>query len=264
MASFAELLRQQFDRNADRPAIVYRGDTLTFAQLEAKARSVAARLHDGGLERGDRVVLYTPDKLPFLIAHLGIILGGGVSLPLNFSFTQEEMLYFLNDSGARFVFAAGEQASLVAGIGQGCPGLREIIDPAEAIAERGSGHFKEPDLKAQNNGLMLYSSGTTGRPKGAVHTHRNMAASLLDLKRCWRFGPDDVLLNVLPLFHIHGLCFATHLSLMSGASMMLEDRFHPVKTMEKIGDATVFMAVPTIYYALLRRTEFRAKAKEWT
>jgi len=263
MASFVELLQYRFDQNADKPAIIYHGDILTYAQLENRAKRVGALLQDKGLEKGERVILYTADKLPFLIIHLGIILSGGVSLPLNFSFTKDEMRYFLNDSGARFVFASGEQASLIDQIKDRCPKLREIIDPAETIEKRGSKPFISPSLRGEDNCFMLYSSGTTGRPKGVVHTHQNLAASLLDLKACWEFVPEDVLLNMLPLFHIHGLSFAAHLSLISGASMILEDKFHPLKTMDKIRDATVFMAVPTIYYAFLRRPEFKEKAKEW-
>jgi malonyl-CoA/methylmalonyl-CoA synthetase len=110
---------------------------------------------------------------------------------------------------------------------------------------------------------MLYSSGTTGQPKGVVHTHANTAAALLALQKCWAFSPDDVLLNVLPLFHIHGLSFASHLSFISGSTMVLADRFHPVKTMEMIKDATVFMGVPTFYYAFLDRPEFKEKAAQW-
>jgi malonyl-CoA/methylmalonyl-CoA synthetase len=263
MTSFVELLRHQFDKNADKPAIIHHTDILTFGQLESKARGVGALLQDKGLDKGDRVILYTPEKLSFLIIHLGIILSGGVSLPLNFGFTKDEMLYFLKDSGARFVFASGEQAALIDEIKDSCPKLTEIISPAEAITKSASRQFKEPNLSAEGNCFMLYSSGTTGRPKGVVHTHLNLAASLLDLKTCWRFVPEDILLNVLPLFHIHGLSFAAHLSLISGASMILEDKFHPLKTMEKIRDATVFMAVPTIYYAFLRRDEFKKNAKGW-
>ncbi len=263
MSSFAELLSHQFDKNADKPAIIYHGEILTFGQLENKARSIGAFLQDKGLEKGDRVILYTPEKLPFLIIHLGIILSGGVSLPLNFRFTKNEMLYFINDSGSCFVFASGEQASMINQIKDRCPKLREIISPAEAIVKNDSKQFKEPNLGVEDNCFMLYSSGTTGRPKGVVHTHMNLASSLLDLKTCWRFVPEDTLLNVLPLFHIHGLSFATHLSLISGASMILEEKFHPIKTMEKIKDATVFMAVPTIYYAFLKRHEFKKKSKEW-
>jgi malonyl-CoA/methylmalonyl-CoA synthetase len=263
ITGFAELLLHQFDKAADKPAIIYHGEVLTFGQLESKARSIGAFLQDKGLEKGDRVILYTPEKLSFLIVHLGIILSGGVSLPLNFRFTKDEMLYFIHDSGACFVFASGEQASLINQVKDRCPKLREIISPTEAVLKNGSKKFKEPHLRAEDSCFMLYSSGTTGRPKGVVHTHMNLASSLLDLKTCWEFVPEDILLNVLPLFHIHGLSFASHLSLISGASMILEDQFHPVKTMEKIMNATVFMAVPTIYYAFLRRHEFRKKAREW-
>ena len=263
METFVELLRHQFDRNAHRAAIIYRNDVLTYAQLEAKAKRVGVLLQDKGMEKGDRVILYTGERLPFLIIHLGIILSGGVSLPLNYHFTGDEMIYFLNDSGARFVFASGKQASLMKAIRNSCPKLEEIIEPAEAVRKKSARQFKEADIEADNHCFMLYSSGTTGRPKGVVHTQENLAASLLTLQKCWRFVPEDVLLNVLPLFHIHGLSFAAHLSLVTGASMILEDKFHPLRTMDKIGDATVFMAVPSIYYAFLRRPEFKEKAKAW-
>ncbi len=104
---------------------------------------------------------------------------------------------------------------------------------------------------------MLYSSGTTGRPKGVVHTHANLSSSLQALQRCWRFTPDDVLVNVLPLFHIHGLSFATHLSLLTGSRMIIADSFHPRHTLELVGQGTVFMAIPTFYYSFLDRPEFK-------
>jgi malonyl-CoA/methylmalonyl-CoA synthetase len=263
MASFIELLRDQFSLNADKPAIIYQGDILTYAQLEKRAMRVAALLQSRGLEKGERVILYTPDKLPFLIIHLGIILSGGVSLPLNFSFTKDEMRYFLNDSGARFVFAAGEQASIIDQIKHSCQNLKKAIHPAKFIEKHSSNPYRSPDLREDDSCFMLYSSGTTGQPKGVVHSHRNLAASLLDLKKCWKFTPEDILLNVLPLFHIHGLSFAAHLCLISGAAMILEDQFHPLRTMDSIKHATVFMAVPTLYYAFLRRPEFKQKAKAW-
>ena len=111
---------------------------------------------------------------------------------------------------------------------------------------------------------MLYSSGTTGRPKGVVHTNANLASSLRALGGCWRFTPDDVLVNVLPLFHIHGLSFATHLSLLTGCVMHVEDQFHPRKTLAAVGRGTVFMAIPTFYYSFLERPEFREAARDWS
>lgn len=262
MSSFIEILQSQFKQSSDRPAVIYHNEIITYLQLKDRAVYVASLLQEKGLETGDRVILYTPDKYAFLIAHLGIILSGGVSLPLNFNFTRNEMNYFLNDSGARFAFASGKEAELIQQIRSECPHLDEIIDPTVAIREN-TIQFREVSIKPEDNCFILYSSGTTGTPKGVVHTHQNLAASLLDLQKCWRFTEQDVLLNALPLFHIHGLSFAAHLSLISGSCMMLEDKIHPVKTMDKIADATVFMAVPTIYYAFLRSAEFKEKAKKW-
>jgi len=263
MQSFIELLKCQFKENADNPAIYYHEKIITFGQLKEKAEKIGAYLQKKGLKKGDRVVLYTPEKLFFLIIHLGIILSGGVSLPLNFNFTKEEMTYFLKDSGAHLVFASFKQAALIEQIKDNCTDLKEIIEPAKAVEAEVSKKFKPVPVKKQDYCLMFYSSGTTGQPKGVIHTHGNLAASLLALQKCWKFTSNDILLNVLPLFHIHGLCFAAHLALISGSSMILEDRFHPLRVMEKIKDATVFMGVPTIYYALLRRPEFRKKASKW-
>ena len=96
-----------------------------------------------------------------------------------------------------------------------------------------------------------------------VHTHANLASSLRALRDCWRITPDDVTVNVLPLFHIHGLSFATHLSLLSGGCMVMEDAFHPRRTLEVVGRGTVFMAIPTFYYAFLDRPEFPEAARLW-
>ena len=264
MERFIELLKFQFDKHGDRPAIVYNDEILTYAQVLARSINVGAALQEKGLNKGDRVILYAPEKLSFLISHLGVILGGGVSVPLNFNFTEEELAFFLKDTGARFIFASGDQLVRLRRIKPKCPPLKEIIHPTAAVTSGKAKSFKEANLQADDICFMLYSSGTTGRPKGVVHTHFNLAQSLLSLQKCWRITTDDIVLNVLPLYHIHGLSFAAHLSLISGSCMMLEDKFHPLKTLKKIGQATVFMAVPTIYYALLRRPEFREQAKGWT
>jgi acyl-CoA synthetase (AMP-forming)/AMP-acid ligase II len=335
MKGFIELLNHQFRENSSRPAVIYHHRIFTFGELAERAAAIGGFLGEKGLKKGDIVILYTPEKLSFLLIHLGIILCGGVSLPLNPNFTSEEMIYFLNDSGARFVFASGQQASIIDKIKSKCPGLKAVFEPSLALNEKflrgvkkreagklgswedrkigrwedgkrrkdggkkfrrlkaskpflqknsnalyddqhfeafsaDSVHLKKPSVGPKgligppcHGGFMLYSSGTTGQPKGVMHTHANTGASLLALQKCWKFSPGDVLLNVLPLFHIHGLSFAAHLSLISGSSMIIEDRFHPLKTMEKIKDATVFMGVPTYYYSFLNRREFRERAKEW-
>ncbi|MCP5051761.1 MAG: acyl--CoA ligase [bacterium] len=264
--NFAALLREQFKNNSQAPAIVLENETRTYGQLETRVEAVGLFLKEQGVKKGDVVILYTPDKASFLLLHLGIILYGGISLPLNFKFTAHEMTYFINDSGARLVFASGQQAALVNAIKHQCPDLQTVIDPA--IVSRLKLH-PEPalpaaDIRPDDGCFIIYSSGTTGQPKGVVHTHGNVAASLLALQRCWKFTPGDVLLNVLPLFHVHGLSFGVHLSLITGSAVIIQERFDAVKTMDKIREATVFMAVPTIHYEFLERPEFKEKAKEWT
>jgi malonyl-CoA/methylmalonyl-CoA synthetase len=122
---------------------------------------------------------------------------------------------------------------------------------------------REVRPSAEDACLLVYSSGTTGWPKGIVHTHANLAASLRALAACWRFTPEDVVVNVLPLFHLHGLSFATLLTLLTGGCVLIEESFHPRHTLDLIGCGTVFMAVPTIYYRFLQEPAFREKAREW-
>jgi malonyl-CoA/methylmalonyl-CoA synthetase len=148
-------------------------------------------------------------------------------------------------------------------------GLRPDLPDLAAVAadaaawDAPAAPFREPAVGRDDACLMLYSSGTTGRPKGVVHTPANLAASLRALQACWRLTAEDVVVNVLPLFHIHGLSFASHLTLLAGACLRIEDAFHPRRTLEAIGRGTVFMAIPTFYYAFLDRPEFRPAAREW-
>jgi len=261
MPSFIELLQAQFAHHADRPAITYRDQVITFGQLERAAKRVGAMLQERGLRKGDRVVIFTTEKLPFLITHLGIILSGGVSLPLNAQFTKDEMTYFLNDSGARFAIASPSGTALLRDIHHSCPTVEAIVEYGDIISADAAEKFRDVDIVPDDPCFMLYSSGTTGHPKGVVYTHRTEAAGLLALQRCWRMTPDDRILNVLPLHHLHGLSFATHLSWVTGSTVLIEDQMF--SAMERLRDATVFMAIPTMYYAFLRRPEFREQAKQW-
>jgi malonyl-CoA/methylmalonyl-CoA synthetase len=213
------------------------------------------------VEPGDRVVLSTPDKLAFLLAHLGTLFAGAVSLPLNPRFTREEVLYFLADSGARAAVVGTENQVLVEELRSDLPALQAVIrDRFQAPADAST--IREPSPSAEDPSLIIYSSGTTGWPKGVVHTHANMGSSLRALQACWRLTADDTVVNVLPLFHVHGLCFATHLALLAGGCVLLDD-FHAQHTLELVGRGTVFMAVPTIYYRFLEDPQFRAAARSW-
>lgn len=260
---FLNDLRASFDRHAARPALVYRGQTITYGDLDARARRCAAWLQSLGIAAGDRVILLTTGKLPFLLAHVGALYAGGVPLPLNPRFTREELRYFLTDSGARVVVAGAEQAPLLDELAAELPVPPIVLHDVAALDPPFAGPWREPVATADDPCLILYSSGTTGWPKGVVHTHANVASSLAALASCWRMTPDDVVINVLPLFHIHGLAFATHLTWLTGGCLLVEDNFEPERTLSAIGRGTVFMGVPPIYYRLLDEPQFRTGARGW-
>jgi malonyl-CoA/methylmalonyl-CoA synthetase len=256
-------LRSTFATHSSRPALAYGERTLGYGELDARAENFAALLQGQGMRPGDRVVLYTADKLPFLIAHLGVLYAGGVCVPLNPRFTREEMRYFLTDSGARVAVIGDDQRRIVEALRPELPELQAII-PDTAVLEAPRCSVSQCDPSGDAPCLMIYSSGTTGWPKGVVHTQANMASALFALQACWRFSPDDCVVNFLPLFHVHGLCFATQLSLLTGACVAIEKSFHPVESLPAIARGTVFMGVPPIYYRLLQQPEFRQAAGSWS
>jgi malonyl-CoA/methylmalonyl-CoA synthetase len=256
-----ELLGTFADRAAH-PALLYQGRPFTYADLERRARNGAAWLQGRGLEQGDRVALWTPARLPFLLAHLSVLYAGGVPLPLNPRFTPAEMRYFLADSGARLAVVGAGQGTALEALRPGLPDLREVVADA-ALAEAPAGTPRSAEAGPDDPCLLFYSSGTTGVPKGVVHTHASVASGLRALQACWRLSPADITVNVLPLFHVHGLSIATHLTLLAGGCLLLEDAFDPRHTLDAVGRGTVFMAVPTIYYRFLQEPAFRARARSW-
>ncbi|MGE0535356.1 MAG: class I adenylate-forming enzyme family protein [Pirellulales bacterium] len=259
---FAQRLLTSFATHASRTAVEHRGRQIRYAELEEIARRAAGWLQAQGLEPGDRVVLVTPDKWPFLQAHLGVQLAGGVSVPLNPQYTPAELRYFLTDSGARLVVAGGEQAPTIRALQHELPELAAVLEIGDGWSP-GASPFREPGYAAGARALMIYSSGTTGQPKGVVHDQANLAAALESLAATWRITPADSVVCALPLFHIHGLSFATQFALCGGATLLLEDSFHPRRTLAAVSRATVFMGVPTFYYAWLERPEFVEAARDW-
>lgn len=261
-ASFIDQLCAVFARCADRPAIEHRGKVITYGELDALVRRAAGWLVQHGLEPGDRVALVTPDKLPMLIVHLGVQLAGGVSVLLNPRYTPGELRYFLTDSGAALAVAGAEPAAAIAELRAELPALRAVLKVSDDWEPPVVG-FKSPDRQPNDRALILYSSGTTGQPKGVVHDQANLAAALSALAATWRIVPDDRIVCALPLFHIHGLSFAAQLCLSHGACLLLEDTFHLRGTLAAVARGTVFMGVPTFYYAWLERPEFEASTAAW-
>jgi len=259
---FADWLWETIGKQRKSVAIQTEEISFTYSELAKMLQAVGTVLRKEGLQQSDRVVLYFEEKLPLIICHLGIVLAGGISLPLNPRFTRYEMLYFLRDSEAKFAISSGKQAFLLNSLKSEAPNLKVVVEPWELIRSPHNDRII-PNIKPDDPALILYSSGTTGESKGTVHTHQTLASALRALQKCWQFTPQDTLLNVLPLFHIHGLSFASHLALATGCHMILSKHFHPSKTMNQMKEATVFYGIPPFYYAFLRRPDFRIMAKGW-
>ncbi|MGE0308759.1 MAG: AMP-binding protein, partial [Acidimicrobiia bacterium] len=195
-----------------------------------------------GVERGDRVALQAEKSLSAVVLYLSCITSGIVLLPLNTSYTEAETEPMLADAGARLVVRDGDDL---------------LSNSAQSPTGRsGSVVSVGPDEVA----TLLYTSGTTGTPKGAPLTQHNLAANALTLKDAWGFTRDDVLVHVLPTYHAHGLFVAINTVIASGCSMRFADRFDPALTSTLLDGATVLMAVPTHYTRLLAHDGFTREA----
>ena len=253
------------ERRNDQKAITFfRGDTieteLTFGQLREHADNFAGYLSTFGISKGERIILLLEKSLMFITAHIAIQQLGAISVPLNPGFKKRELQYLLNDAAPQLVITEPEKAALICTID---PDVR-IIE-ISTLAPYQTHHFLHiktsqyamPDLSLDDPALIIYTSGTTGDPKGAVLTQKNLMHDAGNIIRIWEITEKDVLCHALPLFHVHGLCFALHTALLSGAHVSMLDRFDPklVLTMLSSKDpgtaCTVFMAVPAMYTKIM-------------
>jgi len=207
------------------------GEELTYGEARRSSGRLADSLARLGVTRGDRVAVHLPKSPLVILLYLACVRAGAVLVPLNPAYTDAEVDHLLGDADPKVVFA--DQDTLADALARG----RE--DEPEAI-------LGPSDLAA-----ILYTSGTTGRPKGAMLTHGNLASNAATLSRLWAFGPEDVLVHALPVFHMHGLFVATNCVLASGARMLFLPKFDAGQVCEALPSGTVFMGVPTYYTRLL-------------
>lgn len=256
---YADLLRASFQQNSTRPAIRFGEETLTYGDLALRLGGVVNLLRKKGLRPGEVIAFYTCDKQALLLTDLAAMLMGAISLPLNDRFTAPEMEYYLQDSTATLVLTDEAGRGRIAAACAEQIGLRGIIG-TEEVLQAGQAPLPEVSIAPDEPAFMLYSSGTTGQPKGVLHHHENLAAALVALRDFWQIGPGDRLLNCLPLYHIHGVSFCSHMMLLSGAEMLIEPAFHPRRTLEALCECSVLFAIPTFYYSWLDHDFFRRTA----
>ena len=262
-----EKLQAGFPSDRDQTAIEQPdGQVHSYADLEAASGRFSRLLMDLGVAPGDRVAVQVEKSAEALFLYLACLRAGAIYLPLNTAYTPAEIAYFLGDAepkvfvctpaaeaALRDTVAAAEVAHLLT-LGQAGDG--SLIEAARGLVpETGCAEAEADDIAA-----ILYTSGTTGRSKGAMLSHGNLSSNAAALHRIWGFQPGDVLLHTLPLFHVHGLFVASNTALLNGSKILLLPRFDVEEILRRLPEATVFMGVPTFYTRLLAAPGFGAEA----
>jgi malonyl-CoA/methylmalonyl-CoA synthetase len=235
--------------HAGRTAVVAGEESFTYQDLDAASCSVATALRSGRADLEEaRIVYLVPPGFAHVAVQWGIWRAGGLAVPLAISHPPAELEYVLRDAEADAVVADPGSAGLLHPLA-GAAGARFVTTPELFAVDGEPGPAIAPDRAA----LMLYTSGTTGRPKGVVITHANIAAQIESLVRAWEWTRDDRILLVLPLHHVHGIVNVLCCALWTGATCEILPRFDADATWARLasGELTLFMAVPTIYHRLI-------------
>jgi long-chain acyl-CoA synthetase len=235
-------------RYPQRPALRLDDTVLTYADLDARSAAVAGLLAARGVGPGDRVAVMLRNVPEFATVYYGILRAGAVVVPMNPLLKRREVDYYLSNSGARLVFAADAVAGDVIVVDDSFGALTDGVTSRPEVVERA----------ADDTAVILYTSGTTGAPKGAELTHANLAANVeVFVSDLVQAVPDDVIFGGLPLFHSFGQTCGLNAAVRTGACLTLVARFAPEKVLQVLDRdrVTIFEGVPTMYVALLGAPE---------
>jgi len=233
---------------------------LSYGELDQDSNRMACILRERGVAKGDRVIFFLDKCLLSVVAHMAALKVGAIGVPLNPGFKRAEMAYLMGDAQARLVLCGPAQEGLVRDIDPQAEIL--VCDPQkpyEAIDFFRSASEAMPvaDVVASDPGLIIYTSGTTGKPKGAILTQGNLIYDAENIISIWEISHSDVLCHALPLFHVHGMCFALHTALIEGSHVLFLDGFSPENVTRVLAQGTggyktsVFMAVPSMYAKMM-------------
>ncbi len=232
------------------------GRYYTFDDLRAASAKIANWLSSLGIPRGSRVAVQVEKSVEAVMLYLGTLRAGMVFLPLNTAYRETEIDYFLKDAEPAVVVCSPPHAAWIAPLAQaaGCRVVKTLGESAdgsliEAVTPFPA-TFKTVATRADDLAAILYTSGTTGRSKGAMLSHRNLSSNARTLKAYWHWQRGDVLLHALPIFHVHGLFVALHGALMNGSKCLWLSKFDADAIVRWLPRATVMMGVPTFYVRL--------------
>ena len=262
-SSILALFADQVQRRPDAPCLTWQGQTWTYHELQSGALSVAAGLRAWGLAPGERVALALDNGPEFVLAYLGLGWAGGVAVPVNTQYRAGELRHILTDAGAALVVGSGPAVDEIATLRADLPALRGwvVVGTERADALPWSSLLVPPQSlplpDPASLALLVYTSGTTGRAKGVMLSHANLAANIQAVSQAWGWTAADRLLLMLPLFHVHGLGVGLHGTLTNGASVDLRARFDPLEALTTLasGEVSLFFGVPTMYSRLLAQAQ---------
>lgn len=235
------------------------GSTIaTYKDLEDCSARYANRLTELGLKKGDRVLVQVEKSVESLFLYFACLRSGLIYLPLNPAYRLDELDYFVANSSPKLIVCAPDNEGLFASI---CAGTSHSVD-IQTLDGEGVGSINKDlgnsaasftDQVCDDNDIavILYTSGTTGRPKGAMISHGNLASNALALHKAWGWTRGDVMLHALPIFHIHGLFVATHLAVLNASPIIFLQQFDAEEVTRLLANTTVYMGVPTNYTRLL-------------
>ncbi len=237
------------------------GAIISYADVEARSAQLAHALQSWQVRPGDRVVVQVEKSAEALLLYLACLRAGAVYVPLHTGYTLAELEYFIGDARPTLVVCAPDKQTAINALAsrpQACTVVTLNADGSDGglvqCANHQSTEFIEVWRAGSDLAAILYTSGTTGRSKGAMLSHHNLSSNCLVLKDYWHYSSDDVLLHALPIFHTHGLFVATNITLAAGASMILLPKFDPALVQRFLPEATVMMGVPTFYVRLLQES----------
>lgn len=262
-ANLYALIEAHFPPGAEQPCLLIPDQRVVhYDELAQASGRIANSLVHAGCRPGDRVAVQADKHWQVLALYLACLRAGLVYLPLNTAYLKRELQYFFDDAMPRVIVCRPESLGLIETIGRAAAVLT-LDEHGGELADRARGEPWQFDtVRSQPDDLaaILYTSGTTGRSKGASLTHRNLASNALALVEAWGFTRRDVLLHALPIYHVHGLFVATHCALMSGARMLWLPKFDAAEVIDRLPAATVMMGVPTFYARLLAQAKFTREA----
>jgi malonyl-CoA/methylmalonyl-CoA synthetase len=251
------------NQDASLPCIISPdGSTITYGVLFENAASYANALNELGLQPGDRVAVQCEKSIQSLYLYLGCLIAGGVYLPLNNAYTPGEIAYFLGDAEPRIFICDPANDGPMADISSSAGVAHQLTlaaDGSGTMAIKASGCSTACNVamrQADNIAAILYTSGTTGRSKGAMLTHKNLLSNAVALIDIWKITDKDCLLHALPIFHTHGLFVAISTTLLAGGSMVFLPKFDVDEIIRQLPKANVLMGVPTFYSRLLAKDAF--------